>query len=39
VLGGLDVKGLLGFDPLDIIGVIVRRSEGARRPADDEHEP
>jgi len=39
VLGGLDLKGLLGFDPLDVVGAIVRRSENAQREPADADEP
>ncbi len=39
LLASVDVRALLGFDPLDVIGTILRGSSTAREPADDDREP
>lgn len=39
LLGSVDVRAILGFDPLDVIGTILRGSSTAREPGDDDREP
>jgi hypothetical protein len=39
VFGSLDLPGLLGFDPLEVLGLIARRSEHARRDPPEDDEP
>ena len=39
LLGSVDVRAMLGFDPLDVVGTILRGSANAAHPDDDDHEP
>jgi len=39
-MGEVDLRAVLGFDPLDVVGTILRSSANASRPDhDDEREP
>ena len=39
LVGSVDVRAMLGFNPLDVVGAILRGSRNANEPGDDDHEP